>query len=759
LAKLFAKFMNRIGIRNAPSASLPKRGGGGAINRDPKAVQVKRVGYQISNAQGGGGNGRDNFESPKVDFTVIEQAIERDSYILQSVMKYEELIFKSGYGFQSKNDQALQYLQLRLDAMSIATQVSTEELYHGIARDIVRFSNAFIVKARAKGGKGLMPGITATAVPPAKDPVAGYFLLPPSTMQIARDQNGNITGYQQQVPGGNNTVKFRPEDIIHIKVNVPSGEAFGLPFLAPVLDDVRLLRKIEENAALLLYRHIFPLLAYTVGLDKPGFEATDEELDEIRQAIENMPTDGALVLPERHKIDAINISTIDGKPYLDYFEQRVFTGLGMSTVDMGRGDTANRNTADAMGGIKADRVKGWQQQIEAQLNKYLFEELLVEGGYDPVANPDLAVRFQFNEIESEMRIKLDTHEIYKFEHNIQTWDETRKNMKLDPTVDESRLYFNMVQIPLAIKTAEAKASAVNASSAGTPETNNKQKPANQHGTRSGPKRSTESNFVDIQENVLQAFPTRSIPQMTNKLNTIYQQMEDDVLSEIKRRFERRSYPLKDIKTMVSSIYFGKERMKDIVQKEARPIFIDGAKQAMKETKRKKMPSIDASLALKIVTDSAVDSFKLIETSLHDLLVKKLEGIDEYAKAMITAKGIFESLRYRLQFISKTLLMKTYQYGYILGLSRYGESAVHVVVSENECEKCQEKAGLIIQLSNLSHMDEIALWYRIPPFHPNCECGLELEQEMKPTSSESVHLSNILERYDQLALSSGVSHGY
>jgi hypothetical protein len=721
LAKLFKQIWNSFATRNAPAAPKKSGGGGGAINRDPKAIQVKRIGYQISNAQGGGGGGRENFESPKVDFTVIGTAIERDSYIMQAVMKYEELLFKSGFAYQTKNDQALQYLNLRLDMMSIATLVSTNELWHGIARDIVRYSNAFVVKSRAKGGKGMAPGVTAIAVPPAKDPIAGYFLLPPSTIQIARDPNGNVMSYQQQIPGQQNKLTFRPEDVVHIKVNVPSGEAFGLPWLAPVLDDIRLLRKVEENAALLLYRHIFPLLAYTVGLDKPGFESTDEELEALRSVIQDMPTDGAIVLPERHKIEAVNLTAIDGRPYLDYFEQRVFSGIGLSQVDYGRGDTANRNTADAMSGVKTDRVKGWQQQIQYQITKGIIEELLVEGGFDPLVNPDYAVAFSFNEIEQEMRIKMDTHEIFKFEHNLQSWEESRKNMSLDPTTDETRLYLNMIQIPLADAQANAKAQA-----AGTSSTNNKQQPSNQHGKTAGPKRSTQSDrwSVDLKENAMVS--NEKIDTLTIHLETVYQSMENDVLDEVKRLHDRRSFPVQNTKNLLSSVYFGKEKMRRFVQKDTHAVLLEGMKQSMNDTSRDKMPAIDTALALIVISESSKDSFELMETTLHDLLSKRMEGVQDQMEAVLAVKGAFQSLRHRLRVISKTILMKSYHYGYVLGMIRYGESEVYVHVAEGECPKCQAHAQEKIDLLNMGRTEEVAIFHKIPPFHPNCECEISSE---------------------------------
>lgn len=722
MAKLFNKFMNMMGVKNAPSSTGSSKGLGAGFNRDPKATQVKRVGYQLSNGAGGGG--RDNFEGPKADMAMIATAIDRDSYIMQAVMKYKELIFKSGYGFKTKNDQSLEYLKMRFAMMAIATQTPTEELFHGIADDIVRYANCFIVKARAKGGQGLPPGIAALAVPPAKDPVAGYFRLPPNTITVARDANGTVVKYRQEVQGQDKPIDFRPEDVIHIKVNVAAGQAFGDPWLAPVLDDVRLLRKVEENAALLLYRHIFPLLAYTVGLDKPGYEATDEELDALRNTIEEMPTDGAIVLPERHKIEAVNITAIDGRPYLDYFENRVFSGFGMSQVDFGRGDTANRNTADAMGGNKADRVKGWQQAIQMQIDKYIIEELLVEGGFDPLVNPDFDVDFVFNEVEQEMIIKTQTHEIFKFEHNIQTWEETRKNIGLDPVADEARLQFQMIGMTTAAHQSALKQA----------ETDNKQKPENQTGTRSGPKKSTESlkesssgMYVQIQESVMKYITEEKVNSLTGQLEGMYQSMESDVLAEIKRAQEHKQFPVADTKTLLSSIYFGKEKMEHLIQKEAQSILMDGAKKAMKDLKLSSNPKINTGLALKAVAGSARDSFDNIESTIHHLLRERLEGLDDPIEAVLRTKGIFQSLRHRLKMIAKNLLSKTYHYGYVLAHMNYGVEELYVAPDEAACSTCMERAAEPILLVGLSSFDEVAIYNRIPPFHPNCECDLTIEK--------------------------------
>lgn len=706
LAKLWNQMIKNVTLKNAPSSS-PSGGGAGAVNRDPKAIQVKRVGYQYVE----GGGGRDSFEGPRADFNIIDAAIERDSYIMQAMMKYSELIFKSGWYFKGKNEQALLYLKLRLEMMSVATGVPTEALLQGIADDVVRYGNSFVVKARAKGGVGLPPGIAAIPVPPAKEPIGGYYRLPPQSITISRDINGTVLKYRQEIEGADKPVDFNPQDVVHITVNKPVGRPFGTPWIAPVLEDVRLLRKVEQNAALLLYRHIFPLLAYTVGIDKPGYEASDEELTELRGVIENMPTDGALVLPERHKIEAVNISTIDGKPYLDYFEQRVFTGLGMSSVDMGRGDTANRNTADAMGGIKADRVKGWQKALQTQIDKGIIDELLVEGGFDPLVNPEFDVDFVFEEIEQERKIAKENHAIMKWNSNLATFEETRLEIGLDPVADEGRLNFQM--IGMAIAEHGSQMAATNA------EVSNKNAPENQNGKKSAPKKKTEA----IEESSFNNISLEKYKTLHESLLSSYRTLENDTMELILAHVEKKTFPVKEPKEWLGSLHFSKDKMLRTIQQSTKSALSEGVLKARTDIGRNDYPNLNSNSANRVITEFASDSLDHLEKHLKETLTLKLESSSTEDDTILAVRGIFTATNHRLAAISKTLLARSYNYGYALSLMKYGEEYVKSSY-EGSCLTCQEKAKNLISLQQLSSLDEVAIFYRIPPWHPNCNCPLE-----------------------------------
>lgn len=702
--------IKNLTLKNAPSGGGSSSGGVGAFNRDPKAIQVKRIGYQYVE----GGGGRDSYEGPSVDLNLIDTAMERDSYIMQTMMKYSELIFKSGWYFAGKNEQALEYLKLRLETMAVATTIPTEELFQGIADDIVRYGNSFVVKARAKGGVGLPPGLAALPIPPAKEPISGWFRLPPQSITIARDINGTVLSYQQEIEGADKPLKINPQDMVHIAVNRPVGKPFGVPWIAPVLEDVRLLRKVEENAALLLYRHIFPLLAYTVGIDKPGYEASDEELSELQQVIENMPTDGAIVLPERHKIEAVKIDAIDGKPYLEYFEQRVFTGLGMSTVDMGRGDTANRNTADAMGGIKADRVKGWQKALQMQIDKYMIDEILIEGGFDPIVNTEFDVNFIFEEIEQERKIAKENHAIMKWNSNLASFEETRIELGYDPVVDESRLQFQMIGMAVAEHGA-----AIAAQAATDKEASNKNAPENQNGKKSAPKKKTES----LQESVFNNMPIERFEKLHESLASSYRLLENDTLDMLQAHLEKKTFPIKEPKEWLSSLHFSKDKMLRTIEQSTRQALSEGIAKARVDAGRKDYADTNSTKAVRIVKDYASESLDNLESHLKTTLSMKLEQAETNEQALLAVKGIFTATNHRLKFISQTLLAKSYNFGYALALMKYGEEHVQSVY-EGSCLTCQEKAEKLISLNQFSSIDEVAIFYRIPPWHPNCDCQLE-----------------------------------
>ena len=454
--------------------AITEAGATGA-KRDPASTKVKSVSPRI----GGGSAGQ--FEESPVDLSEIGRAYHSDSYIRRAIDKISGLMFKSGWNLVSLNPTALEYVQNRLSLIEESTNISTEELLRELGGNFILYANAPIAKTRGSENLG---GLQAAGYY-GGEPINGLFPASPEYFQVQRDEFGNVENYTISGDSGGQGVEFSVEDIAHLTYHKPTGRAYGVPYIQNIIDDVLILRQIEENVARLVYRNLFPLQTYTVGRVEPGYEATDEEIEQVTEEIRNMPLDGILVIPERHKIESVssNGAALQAYDYLKYFRQRVFTGLGVSESTMGIGDSGNKSTSDNQSSDLIDLVKDFQQTFAAEIQREIINEILFEGGFDPTLNKDDRVSFEFTEIEQAAKIARENHEMQKFMGNVQSLDETRERMGYEPTTDMSMFFMNLTAT-LAMDTASAQGTV-----------SSKDQPQNQAGKQLNPNKDTmKANF-------------------------------------------------------------------------------------------------------------------------------------------------------------------------------------------------------------------------------------------------------------------------
>ena len=91
---------------------------------------------------------REMLSAPEYDLAEIKEASEADSYVKMSVMKYSYMLFKAGYILKSDNEKAKNYIKTRLYIMGFCAGKPTEILFQEIGDDLIKYSNAFIVKSR-----------------------------------------------------------------------------------------------------------------------------------------------------------------------------------------------------------------------------------------------------------------------------------------------------------------------------------------------------------------------------------------------------------------------------------------------------------------------------------------------------------------------------------------------------------------------------------------------------------------------------------
>lgn len=672
---------------------------------------------------------RGELEAPEYDLAEIKAASESDSYIRVSLLKYSYLLFKAGFRFKGNNESALEYIKTRLYIMSYSTGKPVDIMFQEIGDDLVKYSNAFLVKSR---GPQTMNGVTATPAFEAKEPVAGYFRIDPSTVEVDRDKFGTIKSWTQKVD--TEEKKYKPEDIIHLYLDKDAANAFGTPRIIAALEDVKLLRGIEGSIATMIYRFAMPLFHWIIGLPQTGFQATNKEIDEAEEVIDKLAADGSVITNEKTQIKVVGAegSAINAQGYLKYFEERVFAALSTSGAQMGRGGA--KQDADSMEAQAHDIVKHIQKTISIFLQHFMINELLMEGGFDPLTNIDDRVEMIFEEINLGTKIKLENHEVYKYQSNLTTFEETRRNVGMVDESDEKRLYDHMIKVEVekeiakikgdeSIRVAEeshkmalemqkntldAQATATAAkNNLGTKGINpkgngnsgkndpdkgakNTQNPQNQHGTTSV---KVKENSLNIKEK------SRSKKAHKKKFDSIYIKY-----TELRNDISRGAEDRESLMNLVA------ESISKEVSNEVSMNSLNGIIDATNELKKSKnmfyaMPAVNIPTSL-------------YEDDIKDGIKKVFDDINSRIENGESVEQSFDRLEYRIRFTIEHIVKKSYWHGYVLGAKALGVKKAYVHFNDsNDAEKHEE----VIDLINLN-VDNI------PPFHPFCDCKINLKKK-------------------------------
>lgn len=583
--------------------------------------------------------------------------------------------------------------------MSFATQKPIEILFQEIADDLIKYSNAFVIKKRIDS----IPGMKLNPVLADKI-VGGYFRVDPASIKIKRDKNGNVLKYEQGY--GDNKKEFFPKDVVHFYIDKDANNAFGTPRIIAALEDVKLLRKIEGNITALIYRFSMPLYQWIVGLPQPGMQGTDPEIAKAQREVENSTLDGIVITNERTTIKSIGAegTALNAEGYLKYFEARVFSALGVSASQMGRG--GSKQDADSMEAQVHDTVKYIQRIMSIFIREFILSELLLEGGYNPIINEEDIVNYEFEEISLETKVKKENHEMLKYQSNLTTINESRRKMGMkDDVDDESKLYKNYIETNARLKeidrTAEhqmelAKQNAKNSESnsttkSGSSSTGNKSprsskssspnksvssnnRPRNQHGTTS----------VKIKE----SFDEETNQKELKKIYKIYKEACNDIEND---------EPIDMILPLTAETLC--TMFNRIVDNNSSMAIVDAIKEISKINK----------IAAKMPNE------KIILTSFYEEIDDNIKGLLKLIEKDLSedkdVEEVFNKYEYRLRFLEDYIARKAYWYSYIKTGAFSGIKQAYIKFSS---EKDAKGRNSVIDTEAFS-VDNI------PAYHSFCNC--------------------------------------
>jgi hypothetical protein len=337
---------------------------------------------------------------------------------------------------------------------------TTESFFKQILFNLLLCSNCFLQKIRNE---------KATIVSQKENgpvPVAGYRLIP-AHMIFPYMENGIPVKWRRFFDTGAPFEDISLEDIIHLKWDVKPGHRYGTPRTVGVRDDLFALRRLEENVELLFINFLFPLFHVAVGNDEnpAGYDSESgmSEVDLIHWQIQNMPKEGVFVTDERVKVTAVGAEgkALDYSKLMEHYKSRIYTGLGMSAVDMGDAKTAgSRSTADNISQNLKDSIKSDLETFGGMVRMSIFKEFFLEATYSVSVQKAVARTWlHFHEIDLDNKIKFENHVIQLYLNNLVDEDEARQliGKKKFQEVQRKKLNFDLHTVRLVKETEKAKA--------------------------------------------------------------------------------------------------------------------------------------------------------------------------------------------------------------------------------------------------------------------------------------------------------------
>lgn len=490
---------------------------------------------------------RGTWFKPEYDFKEIQVAQDTDGYLFQSIKKKVNKIIVAGCDFVGHDPEAVKYIKTRILEIGYAINKPFIHLIWETVFDLARFNNCMWVKVRDEESSSGEPitdtyGRTTT-------PIAAYFILPFETLEFKSKVNGELKKVLQRIDGKEK--EWAPRDLVHFTVMKKPGFLVATPEVLPALDDLAILRRMEEEVEELVESNLFPTFQYKVGTENsPARTGPDgiNETDIVKKTIQYMPSGGIYVTDYRHSIEAIGAQgkalVIDS--YLTHFKNRALSSMGSSALDMGEGGDATKSSASTMSkGMMMD-VEALSIIVSSFIDFFVISELLLEGGYDPL-NEEEMVHLKFGVIDKEEKRADENQQIQMYHGNIKTIDEVRKEIGHTPWTNDhtERSFYKMYEEPNNLLKAMGAGTAASGALAEHPSSNvepkhvkaeeqfakaqakeanrvkmmgrptaktkasgsnrtssSKARPSNQHGTRSSTKTTHDVEILDFENNLI-----------------------------------------------------------------------------------------------------------------------------------------------------------------------------------------------------------------------------------------------------------------
>lgn len=494
-------------------------------------------------------SGTNHFIDSEWNFADIDRAASVDGYLARSIQKKVQKFMLSGWEFVGNNPQTVEYVQKRIKQLEVASNKPFSILMAQTIQDMFSKNNAMWVFKRDANRSG---GRSYTYLDKEWQPIAGIFIAPFSTLRFKCKENGEIVSIKQN--NTNQPKEFKAEDTLHFYTEKRPGYITGTPTLFTALEDIALLRKLEEELEELVHACLFPLYHYQIGNEKFPMKVNPQngktEAEMLADTLSYMPPSGVYISDWRHKIEALGAEgkALQIEYFLNHMKARVFADLAMSSTDFGEADTSNKGTASVQSKMLTESVESMQIIMAEFINHYLIRPLLLESDFKfDVLDRENIVNIQFGKTDTAEQTLKENNATQLYAQNAITHEELRQRIGKRPLTQEQEKTLLYHKFPN--RTELAKEAQVKAGAAGSTQAQN------QHGK--SPKKTSkdfnlffEPDFTSLDSFLLTCFAY--IEYMKFK-------------SEQKIDFEQRLNRLEEIKLIYNDYLILNEAYSDLPQ--------------------------------------------------------------------------------------------------------------------------------------------------------------------------------------------------
>lgn len=257
-------------------------------------------------------------------------------------------------------------------------------------------------------------------------------LLPPEEIRPIRSSHGDVLGYVQYPFQGTYTyltpgkalmyedkgaVIFKPEEILHFKLDPEPGQAYGQSILEAVKDILAIIVGMREDIGMIIKNYAAPTVLYRIGTDLiPASEPTVLQFRDNLVAQMRVSSNIVTSTMVSHEVVAPGKGVMNVEGYYKMMLTTLFAALGMPEILLGQGQETTEATAKMQLEAVSNFVKMMHQVIKDAVELEIFPYLCLEKHYYQLKPSDLdrIPELYFGEIETSEDKRIRWMDMFRF---------------------------------------------------------------------------------------------------------------------------------------------------------------------------------------------------------------------------------------------------------------------------------------------------------------------------------------------------------